>query len=102
MVVAVLGYWPVRNLLMWFAARSPAYAAPWLLALLVALLDGNRVVLRLLRHNPFPLHAPPAFVRVRLPLPVHDLAQAALDRGVVGPHVSWATTSRSSRKPPRR
>ncbi|WP_406724894.1 lipase maturation factor family protein [Streptomyces sp. GD-15H] len=51
--------------LMWFAAFSPAYAGPWLPAFLVALLNGNRAVLRLLRHNPFP-HAPPTFVRVRL------------------------------------
>lgn len=49
--------------LMWFAALSPAYAA-WLPAFLAALLDSNRAVLRLLRHNPFP-HAPPTFVRVR-------------------------------------
>jgi lipase maturation factor len=51
------------NWLMWFAALSPAYAA-WLPAFLVALLDGDRAVLRLLRHNPFP-DTPPAFVRVR-------------------------------------
>jgi hypothetical protein len=51
--------------LMWFAALSPAYAAPWLGAFLVALLDGNPAVLRLLRHNPFP-DAPPTFVRARL------------------------------------
>ncbi|TQE33264.1 lipase maturation factor family protein [Streptomyces ipomoeae] len=51
--------------LMWFAALSPAYAAPWLPAFLAALLDGNPAVLRLLRGNPFP-HAPPTVVRVRL------------------------------------
>ncbi|PAZ17328.1 hypothetical protein CLM62_02790 [Streptomyces sp. SA15] len=51
--------------LMWFAALSPAYAAPWLPAFLVALLDGNPAVLRLLRRNPFP-DAPPTFVRARL------------------------------------
>ncbi|MFF4519113.1 lipase maturation factor family protein [Streptomyces mirabilis] len=51
--------------LMWFAALSPAYAAPWLPAFIVALLDGNRAVLRLLRGSPFP-DSPPAFVRVRL------------------------------------
>jgi hypothetical protein len=39
---------------------SSAYAAPWLPAFLVALLGGNRAVLRLLRHNAFP-HAPPAW-----------------------------------------
>lgn len=51
--------------MMWFAALSPAYAAPWLPAFLVALLDGDRTVLRLLRHNPFP-DSPPTFVRARL------------------------------------
>ncbi|MFI7504578.1 lipase maturation factor family protein [Streptomyces sp. NPDC049687] len=51
--------------LMWFAALSPAYAASWFAALLLALLDGNRAVLRLLRGNPFPA-APPTYVRARL------------------------------------
>jgi hypothetical protein len=51
--------------LMWFAAISPAYAAPWFTRFLAALLDGDRAVLRLLRVNPFP-GAPPVFVRARL------------------------------------
>lgn len=50
--------------LVWFAALSPAYAASWLPAFLVALLDGNPAVLRLPPGNPFP-DAPPAFVRAR-------------------------------------
>jgi hypothetical protein len=51
--------------LMWFAALSPRYALPWFPRLLEALLRGNRHVLALLRHNPFPEH-PPRFVRARL------------------------------------
>ncbi len=51
--------------LMWFAALSPAYAGSWLAAFLLALLDGNPAVLRLLRGNPFP-DSPPTSVRVRL------------------------------------
>ncbi|MGW7817611.1 lipase maturation factor family protein [Streptomyces puniciscabiei] len=51
--------------LMWFAALSPVYAAGWLPALLVALLENNPAVLRLLRRNPFPA-SPPAFVRICL------------------------------------
>ncbi|MEV4411499.1 lipase maturation factor family protein [Catellatospora sp. NPDC049609] len=48
--------------LMWFAAMSAPYAHPWLLTLLGRLLAGDRAVLRLLRHNPFP-DAPPVYVR---------------------------------------
>ncbi|MEV6297265.1 lipase maturation factor family protein [Streptomyces sp. NPDC051896] len=51
--------------LMWFAALSPVYAAGWLPALLLALLENNPAVLRLLRRNPFP-GSPPAFVRICL------------------------------------
>ncbi|MFF4233517.1 lipase maturation factor family protein [Streptomyces sp. NPDC001820] len=51
--------------LMWFAALSPAYAAPWFGPFVERLLDGDRDTLRLLRRNPFP-HAPPAYVRARL------------------------------------
>ncbi|MFF8605680.1 lipase maturation factor family protein [Streptomyces sp. NPDC015346] len=51
--------------LMWFAAISPAYALPWFAAFLVKLLDNDPVVLRLLRHNPFP-DSPPRFLRARL------------------------------------
>ncbi|MCP8706767.1 lipase maturation factor family protein [Streptomyces sp. AC04842] len=49
--------------LMWFAALSPVYAAGWLLALLLGLLENNPAVLSLLRRNPFPT-SPPAFVRI--------------------------------------
>jgi hypothetical protein len=48
--------------LMWFAALSPAYADPWFATFAQRLLEGDRHVLRLLRHNPFP-DAPPRFVR---------------------------------------
>lgn len=51
--------------LMWFAALSPGYAAPWFGRLLRALLAGDADVLALLDHNPFPA-APPTFVRARL------------------------------------
>ncbi|HEX2298143.1 MAG TPA: lipase maturation factor family protein [Pseudonocardiaceae bacterium] len=51
--------------LMWFAALSPSYALPWLPRLLEALLRGNRDVLALLRHNPFP-DQPPRVVRALL------------------------------------
>jgi hypothetical protein len=50
--------------LMWFAALSPGYAEGWLESLVKKLLDGDRSVLRLLRHNPFPA-APPAWIRGR-------------------------------------
>lgn len=48
--------------LMWFAALSPAYADPWFGTFAQRLLEGDRRVLRLLRHNPFP-DEPPRFVR---------------------------------------
>ncbi|MEU8003995.1 lipase maturation factor family protein [Catellatospora sp. NPDC049111] len=51
--------------LMWFAAMSPLYAHPWLLALLGRLLTGDRHVLRLLRADPFP-GKPPVYVRALL------------------------------------
>jgi Lipase maturation factor len=51
--------------LMWFAALSPFRSEPWLPALARRLLEGDRVTLRLLRHNPFP-DRPPAAVRARL------------------------------------
>jgi Lipase maturation factor len=51
--------------LMWFAAMSTPRAHPWLLALVVKLLEGDRATLRLLGCNPFP-EAPPAFVRAEL------------------------------------
>ena len=51
--------------LMWFAALSPAYAQPWFGRFLRALVDGDRDVLRLLRHDPF-AGDPPRVVRARL------------------------------------
>ena len=48
--------------LMWFAALSPGYATRWFDALIVKLLEGDRVTLKLLRHNPFP-DAPPRWIR---------------------------------------
>jgi hypothetical protein len=50
--------------LMWFAALSPSYAQPWFPRLVRRLLDGDRDVTRLLRHDPFP-DAPPARIRAR-------------------------------------
>ena len=50
--------------LMWFAAISPAYAQSWFPTLVVKLLQGDRHVVRLLRHNPFP-EEPPAWIRAR-------------------------------------
>ncbi|MTE21889.1 lipase maturation factor family protein [Streptomyces sp. TRM43335] len=51
--------------MMWFAALSPSYAAPWFTRLLRKLLESDRDVLRLLRTDPFP-DAPPAHVRALL------------------------------------
>jgi hypothetical protein len=50
---------------MWFLPLSPAYGEGWLSALMVHLLEGDRRVTRLLRHDPFP-DAPPTFVRAQL------------------------------------
>ncbi|MGW5634710.1 lipase maturation factor family protein [Streptomyces sp. NPDC003832] len=52
--------------LMWFAALSPAYAAPWFGTLVERLLENDRETLKLLRRSPFPPDAPPRFVRARL------------------------------------
>ncbi|MFE9835734.1 lipase maturation factor family protein [Streptomyces sp. NPDC005551] len=52
--------------MMWFAALSPAYAEPWFGALVERLLENDRDTLRLLRRSPFPVDAPPRFVRARL------------------------------------
>ncbi|MFE4665042.1 lipase maturation factor family protein [Streptomyces sp. NPDC056716] len=52
--------------LMWFAALSPGYAAPWFGALVERLLADDRDTLGLLRRSPFPPGAPPRFVRARL------------------------------------
>ncbi|MEU9776849.1 lipase maturation factor family protein [Streptomyces sanyensis] len=51
--------------MMWFAALSPAYAAPWFPAFVERLLRGDRDTLRLLARNPFP-DAPPVQVRALL------------------------------------
>lgn len=72
--------------LMWFAALSPAYAAPWLPAFVVALLGGNRAVLRAAAPQPVPPRATRLRPGAPLPLPVHHLAPAALDGRLVGPH----------------
>lgn len=49
--------------LMWFAALSHATAHGWLLELVRRLLEGDRLVRRLLRHDPFP-DRPPGAVRI--------------------------------------
>ncbi|MEE1940681.1 lipase maturation factor family protein [Streptomyces sp. TRM 70361] len=51
--------------LLWFAALSPSYAAPWFTRLLRKLLENDPDTLRLLRTNPFP-DRPPAQVRALL------------------------------------
>jgi hypothetical protein len=51
--------------LMWFAALSPGYAEPWFATFVQRLLEGDRDVSRLLRHDPF-RDEPPRFVRARL------------------------------------
>ncbi|MFC7496292.1 MULTISPECIES: lipase maturation factor family protein [unclassified Nocardioides] len=51
--------------LMWFAAISPSYAEPWLPRLVQRLLEADRHVLGLLRHDPF-AGEPPRVVRARL------------------------------------
>lgn len=49
---------------MWFAALGDLYSNGWLQSLLVALVEGNADVLRLLKTNPFP-DEPPRYVRAR-------------------------------------
>jgi len=51
--------------LMWFAAISRAYAAPWFSPFIRKLLENDRATLRLLGRNPFP-EAPPKAVRAIL------------------------------------
>jgi Lipase maturation factor len=51
--------------LLWFAAMSPPFAHPWVLALVAKLLRNDPATLKLLGRNPFPA-APPAVVRARL------------------------------------
>jgi len=50
---------------MWFAALDPRTIEPWLVNLMVRLLEGSPPVLALLGHNPFP-DAPPRHVRLIL------------------------------------
>jgi hypothetical protein len=47
---------------MWFAAMSPPDLHPWIFALVQKLLAGEKRILRLFAHNPFP-DAPPKFIR---------------------------------------
>jgi Lipase maturation factor len=49
---------------MWFAAMSPYWKHAWFVHLVAKLLEGDRRVLALLAHNPFP-DAPPKFIRAR-------------------------------------
>ncbi len=51
--------------LMWFLPLSPMYGEGWFVPFLMALLRGDRDVLRLLGRNPFP-DGPPTYVRARL------------------------------------
>jgi hypothetical protein len=50
---------------MWFAALGNYQQNPWFPNLMLRLLQGDRIVLSLLRSNPFPT-SPPHFVRARL------------------------------------
>ena len=51
--------------LMWFAAMGSYYRHPWFIHLVAKILQGDKDVLSLLRHNPFP-NAPPRFARAVL------------------------------------
>jgi hypothetical protein len=51
--------------LMWFIPLSPMYAEGWFGPFLRRLLEGDRAILRLLRHDPFP-DGPPRYLRARL------------------------------------
>jgi hypothetical protein len=50
---------------MWFLPLSPMYGEGWFMPFLGRLLEGDRSILRLLRHNPFP-DRPPRYIRARL------------------------------------
>jgi hypothetical protein len=50
---------------MWFAAMSSPDRHPWLVALMVRILQNDRATLKLLRRNPFP-DQPPAYLRATL------------------------------------
>ena len=47
---------------MWFAAMSPPEFHPWIFILVQKLLEGEKRILSLLAHNPFP-NAPPKYIR---------------------------------------
>ena len=47
---------------MWFAAMSRPEFHPWIFVLIQRLLEGEKRILRLFEHNPFP-NAPPKFIR---------------------------------------
>jgi hypothetical protein len=51
--------------LMWFAAMGSYHRYPWFVHFMAKLLQGDRVVLALLKHNPFP-DRPPRYVRASL------------------------------------
>ena len=51
--------------LMWFAAMSPPAAHPWILPLVIRLLENDPATLKLLGPNPFP-GRPPQVIRARL------------------------------------
>jgi hypothetical protein len=48
---------------MWFAAMSPAQFHPWIFVLIQRLLEGEKRILGLFAHNPFP-NASPKFIRI--------------------------------------
>lgn len=50
---------------MWFVALAPGYGQPFMTRFCRALLDNDRDIVKLLRHNPFP-DTPPRFIRVVL------------------------------------
>jgi hypothetical protein len=51
--------------LMWFAGLSRDYASPWIMQLVVRLLQNDRPTLSLMRTNPF-ADQPPAYIRATL------------------------------------
>jgi hypothetical protein len=51
--------------LMWFAAMGSYRRYPWFVRFVAKLLQGDRAVLALLKHNPFP-DRPPRYVRASL------------------------------------
>lgn len=50
--------------LMWFAAMGSYHRHPWFVHLVAKLLQGDKPVISLLKHNPFP-DAPPRFLRAQ-------------------------------------